>query len=237
MTKCCNNGPDGGGGIYLRSHKRFGSATVLFSYLVFSHNTASHGGGLTASLHGGYRVTFVISHCRFFNGSAVSYGGGMFFSVGVQSIITIQNTDLVENFSPDYAEMNVGCPSSPAWPHITFSMINSTVIHTEAQTYSYYGVMISECTQVILNNTRMKFANLYSAGFYKVGNTPNSWFTLDSCQFESCRNVPSILYLIPSIAKITNCTFSNNTDGDTVIAISQTSDVLVINSILYQTTK
>ena len=199
LTKCCNNGPDGGGGIYLRSHKRFGSATVLFSYLVLSHNTASHGGGLTASLHGGYRVTFVISHCRFFNGSAVSYGGGMFFSVGVQSIITIQNTDLVENFSPDYAEMGVGCPSSPQRPHIMFFMINSTVIHTETQTYSYYGVMISECTQVILNNTRMKFANLYSAGLYRVGNTPHSWFTLDSCQFESCRNVPSILYLIHSL--------------------------------------
>ena len=233
MTKCCNNGPDGGGGIYLRSHESFRSATVLFSYLVFSHNKASHGGGLTVSMFGSKNVLFAIRDCRFFNGSAVSYGGGIYFFIGSPSNITIQNTELVENFSPDYAEMGVGCPSSPEWPHITFSMINSTVIHTETQVYSYYGVMISECTQVILNNTRMKFANLYSAGLYRVGNTPYSWFTLDSCQFESCRNVPSILYLIPFIATIKNCTFLNNTNGDSIITLSQSaSDVQVKNSII-----
>ena len=228
MTKCCNNGPDGGGGIYLRSHERFRSATVTFTHLILSHNRATHGGGLSAVPFGTHNLAFLITNCRFFNGTATSYGGGIFVNVGSQSNITIQSTALVDNYSPDYAEVGVGCPSSPQWPHIVLSILDSTVIHTETQAHSYYGVMISECTHVLLRNTRTRFTNLYSAGFYKIGNTPNSWLTLDNCQFENCNNVPSILYLKPSITSIINCTFSNNTAGDSVITIG--NDVTITNS-------
>ena len=218
MTKCCSYR---GGGLYMQA--TVGFVRVVLNYLVFSHNKAKQGGGFAADLsgnsgHANY-VLLIINYCRFYNGSQTedSGAGGINMNIQFYSMIQILNTHLVENFGPMVSEINLECPSSI---RLTMSLHNLTIINT--QSYSNYGVSITECPQVKVSNSHMTFANLYFAGLYQVGNTPSTaLLRIDSCQFNRSRKVPSILYL--STASITNSTFSNNTGGDSVITISQSS--------------
>ena len=113
MTKCCNY--LSGGGIWLNSLSRFSSATMLFSYLVLSQNQASRGGGLAVELQGYGNVTLDISNCLFASGSGLLSGGGMYFSVKVQSWITVENTKLVENFGHEVSEIRFFCQCSKCY--------------------------------------------------------------------------------------------------------------------------
>ena len=217
MTECCNHK---GGGVYMQT--AMGFVRVVLNYLVFSHNKAKQGGGFAADLYGnGHKnyLSLTINYCRFYNGSQTEENGagGIFINIQWFSQIAIANTILVENFGPMVSEINIVCPFTVP---LTMSLHNLTIINT--QSYSNYGVSITECPQVKLTNSNMTFANLYFAGVYQVGNTPSTaLLQIESCHFDRSHNVPSVLYL--STASITNCTFSNNTGGDSVITISQSS--------------
>ena len=109
MTKCCNTyfrdggiEEEGGGGglILVTSGQEFVKANVLFNHLKLSHNNAMWGGGLGADLHGTGNVTLVISNCVLFNGSAHN-AGGLYLFVKIQSVITIESTDFVDNHRGD----------------------------------------------------------------------------------------------------------------------------------------
>ena len=218
MTKCCSYR---GGGLYMQA--TVGFVRVVLNYLVFSHNKAKQGGGFAADLSGSGHANYVlliINYCRFYNGSQTEEdgAGGIFIKLQFYPAnISILNTVFEENFGPVISEMSFVCPLTVT---LTLSLHNITVINS--QSFTKYGVSITECPHVTLSNSNMTFANLYVAGLYQVGNTPSTaLLQIDSCQFNRNRNVPSVLYL--STASITNSTFSNNTGGDSVITISQSS--------------
>ena len=87
-------------------------------------------------------------------------------------------------------------------------------MHT-GMTYSDYGVAITSFgeTLVTLRDTRMKFANLHSAGFEVKGQS----ILMYNCQFEDSHNVSVILSVLEAATHIENCIFSNNTGGSSVI--------------------
>ena len=227
MTKCCNIGGGGGGGegggLFLATNQEFVKANVLFNHLKLSHNKASLGGGLAADLQGNGDVTLVISNCVLFNGSAMHYGGGgLWLLVKIQSVITIESTDFVDNHSNDIYIDIAATSVSPA-ADITFFMLNSIVQSEQHSVYS--GVYVSTvecCASVQLTNTSMRFANK-PIGFKLVAdNVKNARIQIDSCQFIGSYAVTFIVYLEQVNAKITNSTFSNNTgdaNGGSVITL------------------
>ena len=215
MTKCCNY--QNGGGILLKTCSQFGSATVLFSYLVLSHNNASRGGGLAAELYGHDNVTLKISNCRFSHGSALHWGGGMYFNVTVRSWITVENTNLVENSAYEVCEIGFFAPVRA--DQITLSLLNSTILH--GQTFSYYGVKIYGWNfHITLNNTRIRFANMHIYGLLLHGESRSACtLQMVNSQLEGSRKLPTVLTLNQILSDITNCTFSNNSGSDSVILI------------------
>ena len=75
-----------------------------------------------------------------------------------------------------------------------------------------------EIVNFLVTNTRLKFANLRSAGLYieVKGSEVN---IVRDCQFESSHNVPVILFVHETIFKCL-LYFSNNTGGHSVILLS-----------------
>ena len=207
MTKCCNY--LSGGGIWLKSLSRFSSVTMLFSYLVLSQNQANRGGGLAVELQGYGNVTLDISNCLFARGSGLLSGGGMYFSVNVRSWITIESTNLVENIGHEVSEIRFFVNAA----NVVLSLLNSAIVHTE--THSYHGVLVRGCcSRVVLNKTRMTFANqhtsLFLRSFPRFNNT--CMLHMVDSQFEGSHNMyKSIIHLNQARTAITNCTFSNNT--------------------------
>ena len=217
ITKCCSYAiRQGGGGVFLNTDSEFSSVTVVLSHLVLSHNSVKWvGGNLAALLAGNGKKTLTISNCLISHGYTDYAGGGMYFVAGTQSSITIQNTDLVDNVSNGgtselYYESSSSAQSS-------LSMINSTIVHTE--THSDYGVRITG-GKVIISNTRIRIIKQNDFGFY-IKETPIvCGFEMNNCQFEGSQSVGAILYLhLITTGFITNCTFSNNTGGHSVIVI------------------
>ena len=242
MTKCCSYGY--GGGIDLNIRSKFGSARLLFSHLVFSHNKALYGGGFQVAMLGEGDVTLVISDCLLVHGSAlipkcvgvdcdrvINGGGGMHFYVTVQSTITIQNTHFLENFRYSIGEIYFDLVRN-----VSLSILNSTIVNKE--TYSGYGVLIiiGHSTYVKLANNRMRFANIPYTGFELAGYNIDigdsaSQFQMVNCHFERCINVSIIVRLIdPPLNNITNCIFSNNTGGRSVIAAGSGNIYIVVKS-------
>ena len=89
----------------METRQGFGSATVLFSHLIFLHNRAAFGGGLAMHLEDNNKlITVSISSCYFSQGLAVSHGGGLFSHIMSKAIITIQNTDFVDNIQDSVAK-------------------------------------------------------------------------------------------------------------------------------------
>ena len=230
MTKCCSNVL--GGGVSLQTlQSGFGSATVVLSNLILSQNSAKWGGGnLAAKLHGHGNVTLTISNCLILHGHTEYHGGGMYFYVrNDQSAITIQKTVFVENVNVHTSELYYDNSNSAQG---TLSVINSTILHTE--TYSHYGVQITGCCpNVKFTNTRTRLTkNGY--GFYITSDRSYSnVIQISDCQFERSESVGAILYLRLPRAAITNCTFSNNTGGQSVITIDSINDpdtIILANS-------
>ena len=213
MTKCCNH--QNGGGIWLKTYSQFDSVTVLFSYLVLSHNKARQGGGLAVELHGHGNVTLKISNCLFSHGSALHWSGGMYFSVSVRSWITVENTNLVENSAYDICEIRFFAQLRA--DKILLSLLNSTILHT--QNHSYNGIRIHGCCfHITLNNTRMRFDNIIRYGLMLLGESRSTLQMVDS-QLEGSHNLKTVISLRQILAVITNCTFSNNSGSDSVISI------------------
>ena len=78
----------------------------------------------------------------------------------------------------------------------------------------------------------MRLANLHVVGFYQVGSTlSTTQLQMDDCQFEKSHNVPLVLHFYLSNVNITNCAFSNNTGGHSVITISRSVHSHVENTI------
>ena len=234
MTKCCNTGfsSEYGGGVYLET-SGFSSVTVVLNHLVLSQNSASdNGGNLAVLLNGNGNVTLTISNCLISYGHANNGdGGGMHFDVSTQSSITIQNTNLVENvcvgcFVGGTSELSYVSSNSA---HGSLSLINSTIVHTE--THSDYGVRITGC-KVTLTNTRIRLTKQNKFGVYILGGQYSNAIQMTDCQFERSQSQRGILYIRQGV--ITNCTFSNNTGDQSVIAIDNNYDnpytVAIINS-------
>ena len=225
MTKCCNNLGliGGGGGVYisLLTESRFSSVTMVLSHLILSQNSATMpGGNLAAILHGSGKVTLTISNCLISHGHSDSVlGGGMYFEITTQSSITIQNTEFVENINAHTSELY--CEIS--YMYGSFSMINSTIIHTE--THSDYGVLITGCCPTVtLNNTRIRITKQNEFGFHITSEQSSlNAIHINDCQFEQSQSVGAILYLGVTLS-ITNCTFSNNTGDHSVIVIDSNSN-------------
>ena len=229
MTKCCSNVQ--GGGVSLQTRSGFGSATVVLSNLKLSQNSAKCGGGnLAAILHGHGNVTLTISNCHIFHGHTEYHGGGMYFYVrNDQSAIRIEKTYFVENVNNGTSELYYESSNSAQG---TLSVINSTILHTE--THSHYGVQITGCCpNVKFTNTRMRLTN-NGYGFYITSDRSYSnVIQINDCQFERSQSVGAILYLRLPRAAITNCTFSNNTGGQSVITIDSINDpdtIILANS-------
>ena len=232
MTYCCSV-LQGGGGISLQAKSRFDSVRVLLSHMVLSHNTvsdtASHftqfGAGLGAVMIGNGDVSLTISNCLFFHGHAFGQGtGGMYFFVDtIRVVITIQNTDLVENEGFEASEIYFQSFNSH---DSSLSILNSTITHTE--TPSMNGVSIKGCcTRVIFNNTRMRLTKQIERGMFvesEIQGFANSIDTqsliMDNCIIERSQSGTALLYVIGVKYFINNCTFSNNSGTQSVIMIS-----------------
>ena len=227
-----------GGGLFLAtSGKEFVKANVLFNHLKLSHNKASWlGGGLAASLQGNGNVTLVISNCVLFNGFAEFGGGGLWLFVTIQSVITIESTEFVDNHSLQFTsdisiEIKAGTLVSPV-ADITFFMLNSNVQSEQHSTYvGVFVYTVGCCTSVQLTNTSMRFANK-PIGFKQVADiVDNARIQIDSCQFIGSYAVTSIVYLEQVRAIITNSIFSNNTsdaNGGSVIKLNHIGDYYLI---------
>ena len=221
MTKCCSV-LDLGGGISLDARFSSVHVRVLLSHLVLSHNSAPTGGaGLGASIVN--NVSLTIRNCLFFHGHASEKGtGGMYFKVeNNRVVITIQNTDLVENEAGEIYFISFNSHDS------SLSILNSTITHTE--TPSLNGVSIKGCcTRVIFNNTRMRLTKQIKSGVFVDGNTlgiistyPQS-LTMDNCIIERSQSGTALLHLNNIPYFINNCTFSNNSGNQSVIMIQET---------------
>ena len=231
MTSCCSS-LLGGGGIFLLAQSRFGSVRVLLSHLVLSYNTASdnNGAGLGAVMTGNGTVLLTISNCLFFHGHEASGQGtgGMYFKVDTtRVVITIQNTDLLENES--YESSEIYFYSSNSYDS-SLSILNSTITHTE--TSSLNGVSIRGCcTRVIFNNTKMRLTKIIESVFFfsgdiqGFGNSTNTQsLILDNCIIERSQSGTALLYVIGIVYHINNCTFTNNSGNQSVIMIYQNGD-------------
>ena len=177
--------------------------------------TNGYGGGIWfKTFSGSFKLFFehlVLSQ----NTAAVC--GGMYFDFAAATLhVHITNTDFIDNYGHSINDI-----SFKAYSHLqtTFNLLRSTIVHT-GMTYSDYGVSIISDgeTTVILEDTRMKFANLHLAGFYMKRMTGLQLMQINDCQFESSHNVSVILSVLEATTHINNCIFSNNTGGNSVIA-------------------
>ena len=222
LTKCCNTLE--GGGVHLLIEHRMDSIksiSVSFSHLVFLYNMAYTGAGLAMHLRSNNGLMSVtINGCYFSQGHAKSFGGGLFFNVESNSTITIENTNFVENSAKFVAEMYFHCGTSA---DTAMSLLNSTIQHTLSP--SIRGVYIfGSSIQVTISNTKMTFTNLHSMGLHLNCESPNLRSTctlqMSDSQIENSHTVSLVLYLSYTGENIfTNCTFSNNTGGHSVISI------------------
>ena len=243
MTKCIdaeNFSGGGGGGVSLQTQSGFGSATVVLSHLILSQNSASDGGGnLAALLYGNGKVTLNISNCLSSHGFGLFTSGGMYFDVQTHSSIIIQNTKFVENILESCG--NHACGSELYYRSRlsaigSFSVINSNILHTE--NHSFYGVTFQGCCPLIkFINTRIIISKQIF-GFYALGYSSdpfsNYGLQINDSQFEGSQS-GAILYTRLPQAIITNCTFSNNTGGQSVIVFDSSngySAALITNSII-----
>ena len=216
MTKCCSY--QNGGGIWLYTRLGFGSATVLFSHLVLSHNRAKVGGGLAAVLDGNGSMTLLISKCLFSHGSALGgYGGGIAINnVATRSWITIVETSLMENYGRFVSE--IALVVDKKFQPVVFFLLNSTIVHTTGK-ISDHGMMIKGgFWHVVLSKSRMIFANHFQSGLY-MERLLATYTEMVDCQFENSHNVRSVVFMYLTHILITNCTFSNNTRGRSVVTI------------------
>ena len=225
MTNCC--APLGGGGIFFYANSRFGSVRVLLSHLVLSHNSASiinFGAGLYAVMTDNGNASLTISNCLFFHGHAgFKFGtGGMYFYVDTtRVVITIENTDLVENEGYEASEIYFQSSNSH---DSSLSILNSTITHTE--TPSSNGVSIKVCcTRVIFSNTRMRLTKQKESGVIVEGNSINTQsLRMDNCIIERSQSGIALLHVSGIAYLINNCTFSNNSGNQSVIMI-QSNDI------------
>ena len=221
------------GGIYLQAKSRFGSVRVLLSHLVLSYNAIVDdviltGAGLCAVMTGNGNVSLTITNCLFFHGHAASYGGtgGMYFFVDTtRVVITIQNTDLVEN--EGYTASEIYFQSSKSHDS-SLSILNSTITHTE--TPSLTGVTIKGCcTRVIFKNTRMRLTKQIGSGMFVAGNFRTyAYFQslrMDNCIIERSKSGTAILLVSSILYFINNCTFSNNSGNQSVIMVDTSDDI------------
>ena len=219
MTNCSSSEPSeigGGGGISLQAKSRFGSVRVLLSHLVLSYNTKigfdfiHSGAGLSAVMTDNGNVSLTITNCVFFHGYANYYyarisdtTGGMYFFVDTtRVVITIQNTDLVENEGFEASEIYFQSFNSH---DSSLSILNSTITHTETE--SLNGVSIKGCcTRVIFNNTRMRLTKQIRTGVFVDGHFQGfgssvylQSFRMDNCIIDRSQSVKAILF-VSSIA-------------------------------------
>ena len=192
MTNCCGLL---GGGIMLVANSRFGSVRVLLSHLVLSHNSVSADHGI---------------------------GGILFLVNATRVVITIENTDLVENEGYEASEIYFHSYNSH---DSSLSILNSTITHTE--TPSSNGVSIKGCcTRVSFNNTRMRLTKQIGSGVIVEGNSINTQsLRMDNCIIERSQSGIALLHVIGITYLINNCTFSNNSGNQSVIMIEQSNDV------------
>ena len=246
MTNCCSV-LQFGGGISLQAKSRFGSVRVLLSHLVLSHNSASDkynsffsdtvlnsGAGLGAVMIGNGNVSLTISNCIFSHGHVAMHPfdqgtGGLYYLVDTaRVVITIQNTDLVENDGIRASEIFFLSSDSH---DSSLSILNSTVTHTE--TMSLNGVIIQGCcTRVSLNNTRMRLTNIFVSGVFADGfiqGFDNSIATqtlrMDNCIIERSQSGTALLHVRSTVYLINNCTFSNNSGNQSVIRIHRSQSI------------
>ena len=221
MTNCC--ALLGGGGVFLYANSRFGSVRVLLSHLVLSHNSSPEG-GLGAVMTGNGNVSLTISNCIFFHGLGFDLGtGGMYFNVDTtRVVITIENTDLVENEGYEASEIYFHSSNSH---DSSLSILNSTITHTE--TPSLNGVSIKGCcTRVIFNNTRMRLTKQKESGVIVEGNSINMQsLRMDYCIIERSQSGTALLHVSGIAYMINNCTFSNNSGNQSVIMIEESNDI------------
>ena len=208
------------------------SSTIVFAYdetLIFDEGnyqldlsysnitkcrTNGYGGGIGFHAYLGWFELFFEHLVLSQNTAAV--GGGMYFGVtGSKLLVNITNTDFIDNYGHSINDISLQDSSISL---ITFLLLKSTIVHT-GMTYSDYGVSIISDgdTAVTLRDTRMKFANLHLAGFYMKGMSAFHLVQIYGCQFESSHNVSVILSVLETPSYIVNCTFSNNTGGNSVI--------------------
>ena len=106
---------------------------------------------------------------------------------------------------------------------ISVSLLNSTIEHTLSP--SNQGMYIKGFyTKVEFVNTKMTFSNLNSKGLSLECRTLKPYGTcmlqMNNCQIENSHNVPFVFHLSHTGVNVfTNCTFSNNTGGHSVISI------------------
>ena len=230
ITNCCS-GALIGGGISLQAQSRFGSVRVLLSHLVLSHNSASflsYAAGFFAEMIDNGNVSLTINNCLFFHGHNYDYGGtgAMYFIVDTtRVVITIQNTDLVENEGDIASEINFQIVNSH---DSSLSILNSTITHTE--TPSLNAVSITGCcTSVIFNNTRMRLTKQIESGVIVHGHSRDVPYyncdahslTMDNCIIERSQSLTAILYVSNIAYHINNCTFSKNSGNQSVIMIDK----------------
>ena len=190
--------------------------------------TTGNGGGIRFNaFHGSFKLFFehlVLSQ----NTAAV--GGGMYFDVSGSTLlhVNITNTAFIDNYGHSINDIRFEGTNS----QMTFRLEESTIVHT-GMAYSDYGVFIINdgVTEVTLRNTRIKFENLNLAGFYMKSTSDNQYLQIYDCQFESSHNVSVILFVLEAVTDITNCIFSNNTGGSSVVFFCRV-DSLFENSVI-----
>ena len=161
--------------------------------------------------------------------NTAAVGGGMYFNVLYSTLfVNIINTDFIDNYGHSINDISF---SGSLNSQITFFLTRSTIVHT-GMTYSDYGVSIISYgdTDVSIEDTRMKFANLHLAGFYMKRMIGNQLLEISYCQFESSHNVSVILSVVEADTHIANCIFSNNTGGNSVIVFFCKGSFIVGNS-------
>ena len=225
-TKCCSS-LYGGGIELLTNPSSTVSLNLVFSSLVFTQNRASSGGGFAARLQGSGKVFLEIQNSLFFNSSADQYGTGAWFEPNTTSSIVIRSTNFIENsnsFSSNFYqnELHVSCLAKS-----NFSLLDSTITHTK--TVSDQAVLIRDCDQVTMANTTLTIANQRYIGVVIEAITGS--LIIKGCHFIGSYNLSLVLLVNskPRYSVIDSCTFSNNTNGHSVIFFYQ-AKCHVINS-------
>ena len=155
--------------------------------MFLSHNRASNGGGLSAILGCAVEVSFEIVNSVFFNCFARKGAGGALFESHFTTIITISNTEFLEN---NLNELEVLCDPD----NLTFSrlsLLDSSIVHTKKP--SDQAVYIESCNEVSVTNTRFRMANQKISGLYVAY---SSRLTISNSLFDGCYNLSSAVLII-----------------------------------------